>query len=277
MYLSRLTLDMRHPDARAWLGDCHRLHRALMSGFGQAASETARAEFGVLFRVDPAENGLARVLVQSRVEPRWAFETRAVRATEGPKSLDGLERRFMPGARFLFRLRANPTRRVHYRATQGPDLRELDTAGNWKEAAEIPEHMTTGIVRRSRAEDGRWWREREDGKRIGNRVELAREEDRVAWLQRRGRERDGFEVASVRVVPGPFPGEAGRERLVAGVRADPAGRLHGVRVDRRLTFATALFEGELAVTDVEMFRDAFARGIGPGKAFGCGLLSLIPR
>lgn len=277
MYLSRLTLDPRHPDARAWLGDCHRLHRAIMTGFGQAASETARAEFAVLFRVETAKNGLIGVFVQSRVEPRWAFETRAVRTIEGPKSLDGLEGRFKPGARFLFRLRANPTRRIHYRATQGPDLRELDTAGDWKEVAEIPDHMKTGVVRRSKAEDAKWWREREDGKRIGNRVELTREEDRIAWLHRRGRERDGFELATVRVVPGPFPGEPSGDRLVAATRADPAGRLHGVRVDRRLTFATALFEGELAVTDVEMFRDAFARGIGPGKAFGCGLLSLIPR
>ena len=68
----------------------------------------------------------------------------------------------------------------------------------------------------------------------------------------------------------------GREDVLArtGREEDPAGRL--VSRDRRLTFATALFEGELKVTDAARLRDAFAAGIGPGKAFGCGLLSLAP-
>lgn len=35
-----------------------------------------------------------------------------------------------------------------------------------------------------------------------------------------------------------------------------------------------LFEGRLEVTDVERFRDAIRSGIGPAKAYGCGLLSL---
>ena len=266
MYLSQLKLDPRHRDTRDWLSDCHRLHRAIMLGFGEATSEEARAEFGVLFRVDNAADGEVRVLVQSREAPRWAFETNAVRDASLTKSLDGLEASMVEAARFRFGLRANPTRRIHKRALDGPDRRELDTAGNWRDAGEILEHERTGVARRREAEHGR----------AGQRVELTREEDRLAWLTRRGREQDGFELSVVRLVGGFESAGALVTREVPGTRADPGGRLQGrsPTMDRRLTFATALFEGELQITDAAAFRHAFEAGIGPGKAFGCGLLSL---
>ena len=44
--------------------------------------------------------------------------------------------------------------------------------------------------------------------------------------------------------------------------------------ERKLTLAGASFEGNLAVTDADAFRAALAAGIGPGKAFGFGLLSI---
>ncbi len=47
-------------------------------------------------------------------------------------------------------------------------------------------------------------------------------------------------------------------------------RGHGRRI--RL----ARYEGELIVTDPDNFRDSILRGIGPGKAFGFGLLSVAP-
>jgi len=242
-----------------------------MTGFGQAAGPEARSEFGVLYRVEDAGPALQAVLVQSSEAPRWTFETRAVTRIEGPKALDGIEARVLPGALFRFRLQANPTRRVHHRATLGPDLRELDTAGNWSEAAGIPAHERTGVVRRPQAEGERWWRQREDGKRIGKRVELRGEEERIAWLARRGREQDGFELVTAKVIPGPAQGDA---RSYFATRADPGPK--AASRQRHLSFGTALFEGQLRVSDAQVFRRAWAEGIGPGKAFGCGLLSLAP-
>jgi CRISPR system Cascade subunit CasE len=280
MYLSRLTLNARDRLAREWLGDCHMLHRAIMTGFPQVDSTKARAELGVLFRVEAGPfSSVIRVLVQSRAEPRWAFETPSVQP-EPAIALDGLAAGFVPGAPYRFRLRANPTRRVHQRATLGKDLRELDIEGNWREPGELPEETATGIVRRDYVEPAHAWRVREDGRRIGKRVELRREEDRIAWLQRKGRHQCGFELVTARLVAGIGGGPA-RDYLAA--RADPSdplgGRINGqhTRMDARLTFATALFEGELRVTDGALFRQAFETGIGPAKAFGCGLLSLAPR
>lgn len=103
----------------------------------------------------------------------------------------------------------------------------------------------------------------------GKRVELQREEEQLAWLARKGEE-GGFQLQEVRTVAG-----------VADVRAS-----HGVNVighrpkeqqgRRRMTFGSVLFEGRLAITDAEGFRATLAAGIGSGKAYGFGLLSVAP-
>ncbi len=46
--------------------------------------------------------------------------------------------------------------------------------------------------------------------------------------------------------------------------------------ERTITVAKAHLRGELEVTDVQRFRECFARGIGRGRAFGCGLLQIVP-
>jgi CRISPR system Cascade subunit CasE len=273
MYLSRLLLNPRNRDTLRWLADCHCLHRVIMSGFPGVEAEDARRQLGVLYRVErAAADGMTPVLVQSRIEPHWQLESRAVRA-DPAVPLDRLLAGVAAGRGYRFRLRANPTRRVHHRATLGPDPRELDVSGEWRDPATIPEGQHTGIVRRTYAEPASAWRERPDGKRIGKRVELRREEDRLLWLVRQG-QRCGFEVLTARVEPGI--GQA-RPREFRAARADPAPRLWG-RIDGQqashLTFATALFEGELRVTEPGAFRVAIEEGIGPGKAFGCGLLSI---
>ena len=43
-----------------------------------------------------------------------------------------------------------------------------------------------------------------------------------------------------------------------------------------VTLAVAQFDGVLRITDVGAARVAVATGVGPAKAFGCGLLSLAP-
>ncbi len=234
-----------------------------MTGFPDKGGVAARADMGVLFRVEQPIEGMATLLVQSQIRPSWVFETDAVREVR-TGSLDTLETRIVDGAMFRFRLRANPTRRVHERATRGPDLREMDSKGAWRDVEEIPPEQRTGLRRRIAADTGR----------PGQRVELRREEDRIAWLERRGREQDGFEIVSVRL----DVGLDSHERDALAVRADPAGRIHGLagKTDQRLTFATALFDGQLRVTNREAFANAWRSGIGPGKAFGCGLISILP-
>jgi CRISPR system Cascade subunit CasE len=96
-----------------------------------------------------------------------------------------------------------------------------------------------------------------DGKRRhGKRVPLRGDSERMQWLSRKA-ERAGFRVLDARVV---------EERPT-----------HGRHEGGLVTVAGARFDGLLEVVDAERFvRDALDRGIGPAKAFGFGLLSIIP-
>ncbi|MSQ22447.1 MAG: type I-E CRISPR-associated protein Cas6/Cse3/CasE [Dehalococcoidia bacterium] len=100
----------------------------------------------------------------------------------------------------------------------------------------------------------------EDGrKRNGTRADLRDEEAQRAWLHRKG-EHHGFVVLGVRLADEPL--QTGRHR--------------GQGEARRLTVASVLYNGILRVTDLALFQEALESGIGPAKAYGCGLLSVGP-
>lgn len=88
-----------------------------------------------------------------------------------------------------------------------------------------------------------------DGKRLG----LVTEDAQLAWLSRQG-QRFGFEVEAA---------------LVTGSEV-----LQGRKGGGLITLLKVCFEGRLRVSDVVALVHALQQGIGPGKAFGCGLLSL---
>lgn len=88
-----------------------------------------------------------------------------------------------------------------------------------------------------------------DGKRQG----LASEEAQLAWLMRQG-ERHGFEAEAA---------------LVTGSEV-----VRSRKQDSRISLLKVCFEGRLRVRDRMALAAALRAGIGPGKAFGCGLLSL---
>jgi CRISPR system Cascade subunit CasE len=95
----------------------------------------------------------------------------------------------------------------------------------------------------------------------GKRVELRREEDQIAWLRRKGAQ-GGFDLLGVRV-QGQAKEQGRRPR--SGGSGSP------------LTLAAVVFEGHLKITDADKFyQQSLTRGIGPGKAYGLGLLSLAP-
>lgn len=90
----------------------------------------------------------------------------------------------------------------------------------------------------------------------GRRVPLHRTDEQLRWLERKGAE-FGFEL------------------IRAGVVASGAAEwLHSSSTNR--TLQGVLYEGHLRVTDGARFQDGLARGLGPGKAYGFGLLSVGP-
>lgn len=95
----------------------------------------------------------------------------------------------------------------------------------------------------------------------------------LGWLRAQG-ERQGFRLAE-------------QEREVIGDDGlldpvqEPAVRVEGYRQhrilrkgERAITFSTLDFEGILEVTDPAVFLRRVVRGLGPQKAFGCGLMLL---
>ena len=89
--------------------------------------------------------------------------------------------------------------------------------------------------------------EDENPKRIG----LYKEEEQRDWLAKR---RGGFEILSLTLIP-------------EGMAATN---------ERGLKFFSVMFQGVLRVTDSEAFRRTLECGIGSGKAFGFGMMSLGP-
>lgn len=106
-------------------------------------------------------------------------------------------------------------------------------------------------------------------RRHGRRVPLRQEEARRLWLARRA-EQAGFAVleAALQV---PRLVESRHER-VQGVRPSPLDR----STTQRVTLEGVTFDGILRVVDAPRLREAVAEGVGPGKAYGFGLLSLAP-
>lgn len=99
-------------------------------------------------------------------------------------------------------------------------------------------------------------------RRNGKRVPLRSEEGALTWLARKG-SAGGFEL---------IPSEDWPER--PDVAATPAGRSVGSRAGGAVTVEGVLFEGRLRVTDADAFRATLRTGVGPGKSFGYGMLSV---
>lgn len=108
-----------------------------------------------------------------------------------------------------------------------------------------------------------------DGKkRNGRRVVLTSEAERLGWLERKATQH-GFRVLETRQ---SNPGT--KELLDVSEGRVTGNRPQAAEGQRTLTFGSVLFEGRLEVVDATLFRQALEAGIGSGKAFGFGLLSI---
>ena len=94
----------------------------------------------------------------------------------------------------------------------------------------------------------------EDKKR---RVGIYDEDGQRAWLKRKG-ELGGFRIVSART----------------GGQEDVGGKIKRAEETHTLKLAAVQFDGLLQVTDPERLDQAVRQGVGSGKGFGFGLLSL---
>jgi CRISPR system Cascade subunit CasE len=91
----------------------------------------------------------------------------------------------------------------------------------------------------------------------GRRVPLRKREELVEWIKRKG-DQGGFNVDE------------------ATLRTFSRGREYFEKKGHPGLHSAVEFEGVLTVTDTTKFHEAFTRGIGSAKAFGFGLLVIVP-
>ena len=239
IYLTKMVLN---PQSRmVWddLGNLQNLHRTVSSGFPKIERDdsaphherkTPRNEFDLLHRLDfDARNGRAVLLVQSSVKPDWSFLRDGYASEIECKTIHEQYSKIENGMRLLFRLQANPTKRIG----------KSDTKAD----------------KRFKPSDDR---------KIRRRIELRTDEEKIDWLKRKG-EDAGFRLTDVRI-----------KEAVANAAVQYSSKQFGRRGrdDKKMTFGSVVFEGILQVTDAEKFREALQTGIGTGKAYGFGLLSV---
>lgn len=96
-------------------------------------------------------------------------------------------------------------------------------------------------------------------KRKGKLLGLLKQEDQLAWLRRKAAQ-GGFALVSVRMIP---EGIMRSRKTVKNQSND-------------MSHFAVCFDGLLQVQDPNAFYNTLAAGIGRGKAFGFGLLSVAP-
>lgn len=197
-------------------------------------------------------------LTQLRLDPRSAQARRDLGdAYEMHRTLTRVfaSERDTPPSRFLWR--AEPTS-----AWSDPVvLVQSSVPGNWTVLSELSGYLKHEAVSKVFLDNppqvGNRYRFRlyanptvlRDKKRIA----LVGEEEQLAWLQRQG-VRSGFELEAALVM--------GSEML------------RSRKTDAHISLLKVYFEGRLKVSDSSLLLQALQAGIGRGKAFGCGLLSL---
>ncbi len=211
MYLTLIRLNLRNRRVQRELSNRYELHRSLMHGFKPVTPPGER----LLYRIENSR-GVTHILIQTQTEPDWSFlheepfHGYLLDLPANPQ-MKTFEPVINEGQRFIFRLQANPTKRLPGKS------------------------------------------EKNENKRIG----LYKEQEQLAWLARKG-STSGFAPLDVRVTD-------------LGITS---GFLKKNDRAHKLTMVGIQFDGLLEVTDSQAFQATIASGIGSGKGFGFGMLSL---
>jgi CRISPR system Cascade subunit CasE len=192
--------------------------------------------------------------------------------------------------RTLWRVDDDGQRAVLYVVSaEEPDLTHLVEQAGWPA---LPERWATrpyGPFLDSLSEGQRWAfrltanpthavrvdEQKKRSQRLGH-VTVAQQ---VQWLVERADSR-GFSLppstADGSVTVDGVDGEAATPLVVRRRQARSFGRRHqsGGQQRSQVTLTTAVYDGHLVVKDAALLRDALTRGIGPAKAYGCGLMTL---
>jgi CRISPR system Cascade subunit CasE len=106
-----------------------------------------------------------------------------------------------------------------------------------------------------------------DGKGQGRRVAISSEVGHLDWLRRKG------QAGGFRPLDGVWVADLGRA-IGSAQRTVHASLSADEPRTTRIELSVVQFDGLLEIIDSDQFAQAVSSGIGSGKGFGCGLLSL---
>lgn len=263
-YLSRIRINPLRAESRRLLANPRAMRGAVMGGIPDAPQGDR-----VLWRLDADNPRRPHLFVLTSAKPDW---THIVEKAGWPDA-DGEHaavRDYAPlldqiavGREFAFRLTASPVQNTAAPMSPTP----------------------TQAARLAAAADS-------DSKRVrGFRLGHSTASAQLNWFLTRTA-RWGFDVPTART-DAPAPGLAD-SRTAGDARSaededGAAGPARDIRITAsrrhsfvkngkgpRVTIQSATFEGRLQVTDPAAFVTRLLEGIGPSKAYGCGLLTLAP-
>lgn len=240
MYLSRLFLMPTHREVQRDLSDPHQMHRRVMSAFGQ---------------VQPREGTPKQARKAFEVLFRADIDRSRGRTVLYVQSSAKPDFSSLP-AGYLMDMDGE---------LPNPAVREVGEAWNALHKGQrlrfVLRANPTKKIKTKSGEDGR--------RRHGDRIPVSGDEGRLTWLSRKATEA-GFDLLPVDGHP-HIPDTRIHEEPKTRAKFDRSSP-----AKQAITFEPVLYEGRLVITDPERFKQALQAGIGPSKAYGCGLLSIAP-
>ncbi|MQY28895.1 type I-E CRISPR-associated protein Cas6/Cse3/CasE [Nocardia aurantia] len=252
-YLSRIRINPQRAHSRKLLSNPRAMRSAVLHGIPDDALGER-----ILWRLDTDNPHRPQLYALTRTKPDWKHLVE----TAGWPDADGEHAQIADYRPLLDRLATGD--QYAFRVTTSP-IQNTRT----------PDKLTRAQA--ERAETSPTERKRPRSLRLGHRTAAAQ----LGWFLGRT-ENWGFRIPATEYEP-QLPGIdldeiaalevriSARQRVSFG-RTDEDGR----RAPHPVTLHTATFEGHLQVTDAERFATVLLAGIGPSKAYGCGLLTLAP-
>jgi CRISPR system Cascade subunit CasE len=254
MYLSRLKIEvgndpMRERPGRLWLRNLYHVHQRLCMAFPSASRISDDEHF--LKRFNPEDFGNNQAHVRREAEVGFLFRIdpqpggRAVILVQSGSAVE-------PDWNYAFH-------NAGYLLAAPPEVKEFNPCFTKDQRLRfrLVANPTRRLSKHSRERDGQPVKEKSIGKRVPVPTDQL-----IDWLvdwRVRPDELPGFSISKDSTTV-----QAGYIYVNKGGN-DGGQRLRSVR-----------YEGILEVTDPDRFRNTLLRGIGPGKAFGFGLLSVAP-
>ncbi|WP_030408219.1 type I-E CRISPR-associated protein Cas6/Cse3/CasE [Streptomyces albus] len=242
-FLSRIRINPLRAESRKLLASPRAMHAAVQGGLPGTPDEER-----TLWRLDDDNSHRPHLFVLTASRPDW---THLVEAAGWPEA-DGehysvrdykpLLDQLAPGREFAFRLTANPVQNTNRPTKPTPRQAERLAAGERR------------------------------GFRLGHRTATAQ----LTWFLTRT-PRWGFEIPQAFAMEDTHHPDGEQPRDVRIVARDRRTfRKEASSKEARVVMQAVTFEGRLRVTDRHVFTEKLLGGIGPSKAYGCGLLTLAP-